>query len=113
MHSFIQVFKPAAAQTLAKLMETVNRPDAHTEEFQSAMDNVISAIGKIIEHHSDVVDTRLMASAWLKFLPLKSDVTEAVSVHEQLIRMIEKRDAKVLGEANQNLPQVWAVRTTH
>ncbi|CAD7699153.1 unnamed protein product, partial [Ostreobium quekettii] len=100
-----EVFKPAAAQTLAKLMEVVNRPEAHSEEFQSATDNVISAIGKIIEHHSDVVDARLTASTWLQFLPLKSDVAEAITVHEQLIRMIEKRDVKVLGEANQNLPQ--------
>ncbi|CAD7699198.1 unnamed protein product [Ostreobium quekettii] len=105
----IEIVKPFAAQTLAKLMEVANRPESRTEEYQSATDNIISAIGKIIEHHSDVVDARMTADTWLKFLPLKSDIAEAVVVHDQLIRMIEKRDVKVLGEANQNLPQVVPV----
>lgn len=104
-----QVFKPAAGKALAQLMEMINHPDACTEDQQSATDNAISAIGKIIEYHSDVVDTRLIADTWLRFLPLKSDQAEAVIVHDQLVRMLEKKDVKVLGEANQNLPQVVPV----
>ncbi|KAF5839604.1 hypothetical protein DUNSADRAFT_383 [Dunaliella salina] len=46
---------------------------------------------------------------WLSSLPLTGDAVEAVVQHELLVRLLEARDMRLLGQANVNLPKVVAV----
>ncbi|GMH37342.1 hypothetical protein BSKO_05215 [Bryopsis sp. KO-2023] len=97
-----QGFKPYAQQAVAHLMNAMNSDDAREEDFLSATDNAVSALGKVFEAHGDLMDVKALVSKWLQFLPLQNDKVEAMAAHEQLIRLVEKMDVEILGEGNQN-----------
>jgi len=54
-----------------------------------ATDNAISALGLLLQHHSDVLDADAMGTAWVAALPIKADAVEAVRAHAQLVAMLE------------------------
>jgi hypothetical protein len=54
-----------------------------------ATDNATSALGALLQHHSDVLDGDAMAGAWVAALPIKGDAVEAVRAHAQLVAMLE------------------------
>ena len=45
----------------------------------------------------------------LTYLPMRGDIEEARAVHDQLLRFLEARDARLLGAASERLPRVLAV----
>lgn len=101
-------FGPYAQQAVSHLMNAMNRDDARVDDFMSATDNAVSALGKVFEVHGNLMDTKLLVSTWLQFLPLEHDTAEAIVAHEQLVRMVEKMDMAVLGDSNQNAGHlVW------
>lgn len=87
-------------------MNAMNRDDAQVDDFMSATDNAVSALGKIFEAHGDLMDVKLLVTTWLRFLPLQNDKVEAMTAHEQLVRLVEKMDVAVLGDSNQNAGQL-------
>lgn len=56
-------------------------------------DNAASSLGKVLEFHPNVGDATL-ADTWLRTLPLTHDTVEARIVHDQLLRFVEKSDAR-------------------
>jgi importin-5 len=64
-----------------------------SEEKGNVTDNAASSLGKVLEYHSNIADEGL-ASTWLSTLPLTHDTVEARIVHEQLLRLVEKGDAR-------------------
>ena len=48
----------------------------------------------MLEFHSGVVDSKLLATTWLPALPLESDEAEATVAHEQLVRLVEASDPR-------------------
>ena len=66
-----------------------------------ATDNAISTLGKIVEGpYADCtgMDAAAVAGMWLAALPLTADHQEAQSQHELLVRLLEARDVRVLGQ---------------
>ena len=66
-----------------------------------ATDNAISTLGKIVEGpYADCtgLDAAAVAGMWLAALPLTADHQEAQSQHELLVRLLEARDVRVLGQ---------------
>ena len=49
----------------------------------------VSALGKVCLHHA-VGDMATVLPVWLAYLPLKSDMEEAVIVNEQLCQFLER-----------------------
>ena len=63
----------------------------------SATENAVSSLGKVLEFQPEVVDSqqgKSLADTWIQALPLTEDTVEAVKVHSQLVRFIEKSDPR-------------------
>jgi hypothetical protein len=50
----------------------------------------VSALGKVMLKHSDLPTMTDALAVWLQYLPLKSDLEEAVVVNEQLCVLLER-----------------------
>ncbi|KAG1673229.1 hypothetical protein FOA52_013109 [Chlamydomonas sp. UWO 241] len=100
-----ELFKPIAQETLKRVLAIVQHPGAKEDENEMATDNAVSTLGKILEYHSDVIDSAAVAAAWLAALPLTADHVEAQGQHALLMRLLEAREPNV----SSNLPKVAAV----
>ncbi|KIY96398.1 hypothetical protein MNEG_11566 [Monoraphidium neglectum] len=76
-----------------------------------ATDNAISALGALLQHHSDVLDGGAVAAAWVAALPIKGDAVEGVRAHAQLVAMMEAQDVRVLGAGGKHIPHLIGVLT--
>ena len=68
-----------------------------SEDNATATENAVAALGRVLEFQSDVVDGqqgKSLANTWVQALPILEDSVEAVKVHAQLIRFLEKSDAR-------------------
>jgi hypothetical protein len=52
----------------------------------------VSALGKVCLKHGDLPNLPNALAVWLQYLPLKSDLEEAVVVNEQLCVLLERYD---------------------
>ena len=114
-HKLAADFSPAVGQTVQVLTQCLQDPRAREKDWGMATDNVISALGRVLEHQAAAVgalDPALggqLGSGWLSFLPIRHDKDEAKQVHEQLCRFVEAQDPRILGANNANLPGIVAV----
>jgi len=105
-------FQPYCAETLGGLSQCLQDPQARSKDWAAATDNVVSALGKVMEHQAASLDAATgpqVGAGWLSFLPLTHDKDEGKHVHEQLCRFVEARDARVLGAQGENLPRIVGV----
>lgn len=65
-----------------------------SEDAGTAQDNAASALGKVLEHHANVMDTGPLVMPFLNALPLHHDLAEAHVAHAQLVRFLEKSDPR-------------------
>jgi hypothetical protein len=108
-----QHFTPHVPNALRALAGVISAPDARSEEFASATENAISALGKLLEFQNGAVaDPAGAYAVWLEQLPLTEDVVEAREAHAQLVRMLEAGDPNVLGGNRERLPHVVRVFAT-
>jgi hypothetical protein len=72
-----------------------------------ATDNAVSALGRLMEHHSEALGENALAvaDAWVAALPLKVDTMEASAMHELLVRLLEVRVRLVQG------PGAWGLKS--
>lgn len=69
-----------------------------TTEDLAALDNAISAVGKLCVHRPSVVNASQILPVWLTWLPLRSDLIEAREVHGRLVDLVEAGKTELLGE---------------
>ncbi|EEF36904.1 importin-5 [Ricinus communis] len=103
------VFKPFVGEALSKLNIVISDPNKLHADNVMAYDNAVSALGKICQFHRDSINASQVVPAWLRCLPLKSDLIEAKLVHDQLCSMVERSDIELLGLNNQYLPKIILV----
>eukprot|EP00884_Botryococcus_braunii_P020479 jgi/Botrbrau1/7114/Bobra.0165s0131.1 len=103
-----EAFQSIAQTALQLMVDILSQPDARSEEKGNVTDNAASSLGKVLEYHSNIADENL-ASTWLRMLPLTHDTVEARIVHDQLLRLVEKGDTRVLGRDNSNLHVIFAI----
>jgi hypothetical protein len=60
-----------------------------------AFENAVSALGKVLEHHPDLVEPSA-GGLFVDALPLTADTVEAKVVHEQLLRFVQKSDPRCM-----------------
>ncbi|GFH17489.1 importin N-terminal domain-containing protein, partial [Haematococcus lacustris] len=107
-----EAFRPFVPEALQRILHVIGASNAKEEDNQLATDNALSALGKILEFHSDAIDSGAMTQAWLGGLPLLGDVVEAAVQHDLLARLLEARDARLLGTNGASLPRVLGVLVT-
>ncbi|MEW5314066.1 MAG: hypothetical protein WDW38_005590 [Sanguina aurantia] len=105
-------FKPAVPDALARVLAIVRHADARNDDNEMCHDNAVSTLGKLWEHHSELMDVGAVAAVWVAALPLLSDAIEAQAMHEMLARMLEASDPRVLGPNNAHLPHLAAAIVT-
>lgn len=104
-----EVLKPHAQDALMRIMAIIQHPSARDDDNEMATDNAISALGSLLQHHSDVLDGEAVAAAWVGALPIKGDAVEAVRAHAQLVAMLESQDVRVLGAGGKHIPHLVGV----
>ncbi|KAG8470763.1 hypothetical protein KFE25_009184 [Diacronema lutheri] len=89
----------------AALVAVVTAPTARDDDSESASDNAISALGKMMLHRADVLAASpSILDTWLSYLPLRADMDEAVIVHAQLCSLVERHGAALLGAHGERAP---------
>mmetsp|Transcript_5010 Transcript_5010/g.15027 ORF Transcript_5010/g.15027 Transcript_5010/m.15027 type:complete len:1089 (+) Transcript_5010:98-3364(+) len=102
----------ATGRVSAPFEAALRHAQARSETNEPATDNVVAAVAKILElHPSCFEDPNKFASAFLSYLPMKADISEALSAHERLVRFVEQGNATILGENFRNLGQILRVFT--
>lgn len=96
------------------LLQLLESEPTHDEDgsLNECGENASSAIGKIIEQHSQIFDTAALMPAFLQHLPYTKDEEEAVIAHERLARFVQQGREDVFGENNAYLPHIVSVFAT-
>lgn len=114
-----EIFQPIAAEVLKRILAIIQHPQARgmrmflipicpaspnssftrpaDDTNEMATDNAISVLSKYVQKpYSDVFPDAF--GTWLISLPLTADRVEAIANHELLVRLVEQRDVRVVGQ---------------
>jgi len=85
----------------------VKKGDENEEEYYSAQDNVITALGKLIQHHGkEYPNLKEIINKWLYKLPIVTDLTESAGQHGLLCDIVINMPDMIFGENNKNVPHI-------
>lgn len=113
-----EIFNPIAAEVLKRILAIIQHPEARgkgcntpppsyltplsvpsDDTNEMATDNAISVLSKfVLQPYCDVFPDAF--STWLGSLPLTADRVEAIANHDLLVRLVEQRDPRVIGQAH-------------
>lgn len=68
-----------------------------SDDNLSATENAVASLGRILEFQPDVIDSqqgKVLGTTWVQSLPIVEDTIEAVKVHAQLVKFLEKSDPR-------------------
>jgi hypothetical protein len=92
--------------TLYKGLE-INSDGEKNDEYQSAQDNVVTAIGKLIKHRGkEYTNLKQIIEKWLNNLPIKGDISESAGQHDLLCDIVLQSPDMIFGDNNSNLPKI-------
>jgi hypothetical protein len=83
-------FVPYIAPCVAALQQAVAAKDQAPEEMLTCIDNAISALGLVYQHHGQAADAATWLPQWLQLLPLQVDLEESKVVMERVCEMVEQ-----------------------
>lgn len=90
-----QAFCINALEPLFASLEA-HKPTDDDDSTVFARENVISAIGKICNYHSNSFNVNPVLAKWVELLPIVRDDEEAVSTYTYLLGLIEARHPSVV-----------------
>jgi len=102
---------------LGALIAAIEEQGSRDGEMESATDNAISSVGRIINGFGDLLAqinnpsyhlSQLMP-LWLSWLPIMADEEEAQFVHSLLCTFVESNSPFLLGNNNANLGMILTV----
>ncbi|KAJ5067672.1 karyopherin (importin) beta 3 [Anaeramoeba ignava] len=102
-------FAPFAQKALDILHSAVENQDAKIDDMEFATENAISAIAKICKFQSTNVDLNRSLPLWLSYLPVLIDKEESIVTYSLLCSFIEENNPFLLGNQNQNIPQILRI----
>lgn len=93
------------------LEKVIRDPTARSEQAESATDNAVSALLKVMEFQPSCLGEKAMSygTLILDYLPAKADETEAQLMHATLVRFVQAADPRIMGENGSNLPRILFV----
>lgn len=78
-------------------------------QWKTARDNAVSALGKVIKYQSSKVDLPKLVNIWVKALPLNEDDIEGQKQHKIFVEMLHNNADLVLGSQKENLTKVLRI----
>lgn len=107
-----EVFANSGGAEIAGELERVIRdPTSRSEVAESATDNAVSALLKMMEFQAGCLGDKaaLYGKLIVEYLPAKNDESEARIMHSTLIRMVQASDPRILGENLSNLGRIVTI----
>lgn len=98
-------FAPAMLDGVDKALR-YNSDGQNPNQWSSARDNAVSALGKIIKYQYSCVNGPELIKKWVGALPLTDDNFEAEKVHKIFVEMLINNVDLVIGQDKENLPKV-------
>eukprot|EP00825_Cyclidium_porcatum_P050871 TRINITY_DN9183_c0_g1_i2.p1 TRINITY_DN9183_c0_g1~~TRINITY_DN9183_c0_g1_i2.p1 ORF type:complete len:261 (-),score=63.03 TRINITY_DN9183_c0_g1_i2:125-907(-) len=95
------IFKQYANQIVQNLQEAhkIKKGEEKDKIYAKCQDNITAALGKIIEYQNSNVNLRSSIDYWLKWLPIKSDKSEAEKQHNLLFRILQENPNAIFENA--------------
>jgi len=96
---------------MINILFTSINSEPRSSNYVYAIENAISAVGKIIFAQADFLGDSLhnIVNTWLAFLPLEVDDIEGRVVHSLLCEMTMIPNSYVFGENYSNLPKILSI----
>mmetsp|Transcript_31545 Transcript_31545/g.76979 ORF Transcript_31545/g.76979 Transcript_31545/m.76979 type:complete len:1145 (-) Transcript_31545:146-3580(-) len=105
-------FSPHGREAMNILTRNITGPKSREGENGPCADNAISSVAKICKIMGPDVRKSVLPT-WTTWLPCKSDPSEAMVVHEHLVKFLMGGDEKyILGENKRNLPKLFKIFST-
>ena len=110
-----EVIAPVLGESWTVLSQLASAEDSQEDENALVTQNALSAMGKILQFHSDTIDVASLLPSWVSLLPpplfVASDEEnyETTVIYKQLCHFATVFPMALLGEGNQHLPLVLAV----
>ena len=82
---------------------------ADEDEYLSAQDNIVTAIGKMIKFQGKCYNISQLVPQWLSHLPILNDTVESPGMHDLLCDIIMTNPSVVFGANNENVSKVIRV----
>ena len=80
------------------------------DEFHSAQDNIVTAIGKIILYRkNEYSNLKEIIQVWLDNLPITGDLVESAGQHDLLCDTVINTPDMIFGENNKNVPMIMRI----
>ena len=80
------------------------------DEFHSAQDNIVTAIGKIILYRkNEYSNLKEIIQVWLDNLPITGDLVESAGQHDLLCDTVINSPDMIFGENNKNVPMIMRI----
>ena len=87
---------------LYKGIET-NSDREKNDEYQSAPDNIVQAVGKLIKNNgNEYTNLKQIIEKWLSNLPIKGDISESVKQHDLLDYIVMQSPDMIFRDNNSN-----------
>lgn len=98
-------------EVAAELERVIRDPVSRADPAEAATDNAMSALLKMLEFQAGCLGEKggVYGKLVLEYLPAKCDESEARVMHSALLRLVQKGDARVMGENLSNLGRVLAI----
>ena len=88
----------------------INSDGQTKDEYQSAQDNIVTALGKLIKHRgNEYPNLKEIIEKWLNNLPIEGDISESAGQHDLLCDIIMKSPDMIFGDKNKNVPKIIRV----
>jgi importin-5 len=103
-----QNFTPYVPNALQALGAVIQAPNARDDEYVTATENAVSALGRLCEHQTQNIDAKAIFPSFLACLPLTEDAIESRAVNAQLARLLQNDTYKtyLLGENYEHLARL-------
>jgi len=102
-----QVYARACAEALPRLFATISASDSRSPENNTATENSISAVTKILKYNNSCVDNLdKLHQVWFSWLPIHEDTEETPHVYGYLCDLIESNNPVIIGQDNSHVPDV-------
>ncbi|CAF3778897.1 unnamed protein product [Rotaria socialis] len=101
------VYARACAESLPALFTLVSASDSRSVENNTATENAISAVTKILKFNNSCVDNiDKLHHIWLSWLPIYEDTEETPHVYGYLCDLIEQNNPVIVGQDQSNIPTI-------
>ena len=85
----------------------INSDGENSDEYQSAQDNIVTALGKLIKFRgNEYPNLKEIISKWLYNLPIQGDISESPGQHDLLCDIVMNSPDMIFGDKNDNVPKI-------